>query len=390
MKKYLVILVALMVVSALILSACSTSSTPSTTAPATTAKPTTSAPTTSAAPTSAAPTSSAPTSPSAAVKTIKFSYTMPKGAAIGRGFDWFGPAFEKATNGRYKVEIYPGSSLIPIPAAFDSVKSGAVEMAYTSTGTFPKQFPLTQVTQLPSLGMPEDTPKMWHAGTNAFWEFFNTTPEIKNEFKDVTLLLPLELDPYKLVSKKTPIKSAADFKGLKVGGTGPKMFIVTANGGASVQQIPPDSYLNMDKGVTDAAFITWSQVYDYKISEIANYYLEQEFGSGLGIIIMNSAFFNAMGAADQKILMDTWTQALDVSAQGAIDDNVSGVKAITAAGKSITVPTADQVTAWDKAAQPAIQSWRNDAKSMGATDAALDPIFKKWSDLVTKYLALGK
>ncbi len=300
MKKYLVILVAIMVVSALILSACSSPSTPSTTPPpSTSAKPpaTSSAPSTSAPATSKPATSTAPTtsSPAAAVKTLKFSYTMPKGAAIAKGFEWFGPAFEKATNGRYKVEIYPGSSLIPIPAAFDSIKSGAVEMAYTSCGTFPKQFPLSMVVQLPALGMPEDTPKMYHAGTNAFWEFYNTTPEIQNEFKDVTLLLPMVLDPYKLVSKKTQIKSAADFKGLKVGGTGEKMEMVTSNGGAAVQQIPPESYLNMDKGVTDATFITFAQVYDYKIAEIANWFLDEPFGCGNAIIIMNTAFYNCNG-----------------------------------------------------------------------------------------------
>jgi len=314
---------------------------------------------------------------------------MPKGAATARGFEWFGPAFTAATNGRYKVEIYPGGSLIPVPAALDSVKSGAVEMAYTSAGTFPKQFPLTLVTQLPSLGFPEDTVKMWDAGTNAFWDFYNNTPEIKNEFKDWTLVLPLVLDPYKLVSKKTPIHAAADFKGLKVGGSGPKMFEVTANGGASISQAPPDSYLNMDKGVTDAAFITFSQVNDYKIYEIASYYLDQEFGSGNGIIIMNTTFFNGMGAADQKILLDTWTKALDQSAQGSIDDNVTGAKAIVTAGKTVTKPTAAEAAAWTTSAAPSIQSWRSDAKTLGATDATLDSIFQKWQTLRTKYLAQG-
>ncbi len=394
MKKYFAILMVLLVSASLLLSACSTPAAPTTTAKPTTTAPATTAPTTvapaTAAPATAAPTTTtAATTPAAAVKTIKFSYTMPKGASTAKGFEWFGPAFTTATNGRYKVEIYPGGSLIPVPAALDSVKSGAVEMAYTSAGTFPKQFPLTLVTQLPSLGFPGETTKIWDAGNSAFWEFFNTTPEIKNEFKDWTLVQPLVLAPYKLVAKKAIIKSAADFKGLKIGGSGPKMFMVTSNGGASVSQAPPDSYLNMDKGVTDAAFITFGQANDYKIYEIASYYLDQEFGSGNGIILMNTAFFNAMGAADQKMLLDTWKQAQIVSGQGDIDDNAAARKAIAAAGKSITMPTTAEAAAWVTAAQPSIQSWRNDAKALGATDATLDSIYAKWQTIRTKYLALG-
>lgn len=392
MKKYLVILITLMVVSALTLASCSTASTPSTTPPpSTTAQPTTSsAPSTSTAPatsaTPAATTTPAPSSPVAA-RTIKFSYTMPKGAAIGKGFEWFGPAFEKATNGRYKVEIYPGSSLLPPPAALDSVKSGAVEMAFTSTGTFPSQFPLGLVSSLPSVEFPQDTVKNYAMGNSAWWEFYNTTPEIQNEFKDVVLLQPLVLDPYKLVSKKTQIKSAADFKGLKVGGSGQKMKIVTTNGGAEVHQIPPDSYLNMDKGVTDAAFITWAQVNDYKIFEIADWYLEQSYGNGTGLILMNKEFYNSMDSADQKILMDTWAQAQDVSAEGSIDDNVIGVKAIEDAGKSIYTPTAAEAAAWEAAAAPAIQEWKDDCKSQGIDDATITKILDKWKSIHTDYLS---
>jgi TRAP-type C4-dicarboxylate transport system substrate-binding protein len=145
----------------------------------------------------------------------------------------------------------------------------------------------------------------------------------------------------------------------------------------------------MDKGVTDAAFITFGQANDYKIYEIASYFLDQEFGSGNGIIVMNTAFFNAMGAADQKILLDTWKKAQIVSGQGDIDDIVAAGKAIAAAGKSITKPTAAEAAAWVTSAQPSIQSWRNDAKALGATDATLDSIFAKWQALRTKYLALG-
>jgi TRAP-type C4-dicarboxylate transport system substrate-binding protein len=375
MKSYLVILVSVMLISVLILSACSSaapSSNSSTTISTTTKSSTTSVPATSTP-----------------VRTIKFAYSMPSGKSVARGFDWFGPAFEKATNGRYKVEIYPGTSLVAVRSEYDTTKSGAVEMNYTSIGTYPKQFPLSMVTQIPSLGFPKDSVKMAIASRDAFWEFFRTTPEIRNEFKEVTFIQPVIIAPYILVSKKVQIKSAADFKGLKVGGSGARMEMVVANGGAKIQQIPPDAYLNMDKGVTDACFVTFGQVDDYKLYGIADFFLNQDFSSATGIIIVNNTFYNSIGAADQKILLDTWDKAQEVSAQGDIEDVLAGKKDITAAGKSIYTPTAAEAAAWDSQVTPAINSWRNDAKTMGASDDILDAVLAKWKTIRAKYLAIG-
>jgi TRAP-type C4-dicarboxylate transport system substrate-binding protein len=135
------------------------------------------------------------------------------------------------------------------------------------------------------------------------------------------LLWPFVLDPYNLVAKKKEITSAEGFKGLKVGGSGPKMEIVKANGGAHVAQAPPETYLNMDKGVIDAAFISFAQVNDYRIYEIADFYSTQAFGSGYGLILMNTGFYNSLPAEDQKILAETLRDATDVSAETVMEDN---------------------------------------------------------------------
>jgi TRAP-type C4-dicarboxylate transport system substrate-binding protein len=376
MKRVLVILVFILVISALIFSSC-TNSTPTSTSTSTTTTTSTTGSTTATSTTSVA------------TRTIKFTYTMPKGADVAKGSDWFGPAFEQATNGRYKIEIYPGSSLIQGAATMDSIKSGAVEMAYTSGGTFPKQFPLSLVNGLPGLGFPQNTVKMYVASNNAYSELINSIPEVKVEYKDITLLQPIILAPYRLVMKKEQVKSAADFRGLKIGGSGGKMEMVTANSGAKVQEIPPDAYLNMDKGVTNGSFLTWGQVNDYHMADIASFFLDYNFGNGSGMILMNTDFYNSMGAADRKILADTWVKAGEVAAQGSIDGNKLGIDSIAKAGKSIYVPTAAEIAAWDAASLPTINYWRSEAKKMGANDDVLDTVLAKWKTIRAKYLAIG-
>ena len=303
---------------------------------------------------------------------------MPKGVSIAAGFEWFGPEFNKRTEGRYKVEIYPSSTLVSIPAQLDSVKSGVCEIVMSSVGGFPRDFPLTAVVNMPTLALPAETVEESLKAFQAGWEFYNTFPEIQAEFKPYKLIYPILLPTYHIVSKKKEIHSAADFRGMKIGGSGAKMELVTANGGAAVQQVPPMAYANMDKGVIDAAFITFSQVSDFRMQEIADYFYNQDFGSGLIIVLMNWNAWNALSPQDQKIMGETWADAIKVSATGSVSDEAKGKKAILDASKKITNPTAVEAAAWAKGAEPATRKWRDDAISAGVDSATVEKIYNGW------------
>jgi TRAP-type C4-dicarboxylate transport system substrate-binding protein len=174
---------------------------------------------------------------------------------------------------------------------------------------------------------------------------------------------------------------------MKVGGSGGKMEIVTANGGAAVQQIPPQAYENMQKGLTDAAFISFAQVYDYRIQELASYFLAQDFGGGFVLITMNWAAWNKMSAADQKILMDTWQDASRESAAGSLHDIAAGLQVIKDAGKKVTVPTAAESAAWVVGSAPSFTKWKNDAVALGIPAATVDKILANWKAIHDKTAA---
>jgi TRAP-type transport system periplasmic protein len=327
-----------------------------------------------------------PTPAPTAVKPIKFSYSMPKAAAVGRGYDWFGPEFMKRTQGRYKIETYPGNTLVPITAALDSVKKGVAEIVMTATGSFPRDFAMSLVTGIPTLGFPMGSVDSYYKAADAWWEFYNTVPEIKSEFKDTVLVHLLVLDAYNLVSKKKEIHSAKDFQGMKVGGSGAKMEIVALNGGAKVQMIPPNSYESLDKGVVEAGFLTFSQVKDYKIWELCSYYYTQDFGCGQHVILMNKDAWAAIPAADQKILLDTFRDSIKESAEGSMEDVAGGKKGVVAAGYKVTDPTPAEIADWETNAQPAIDSWIKDAKALNIDTAVINKVLAAWKQIRAKYL----
>ncbi len=277
--------------------------------------------------------------------------------------------------------------MIPIPAALDSVKKGVAEIVMTSHSTFPKDFALTLVMGIPTLGFPMNSEKEVQDASAASWELFNTVPEIKAE--NTAGFVPLHfliLDPYNLMSRKKEIHSAKDFQGMKVGGSGAKMDIVTENGGAKVQMIPPDSYTMMDKGVVEAGFLTFAQVFDYKLTELCSYFYTMDFGCGQHNIVMNKDAWASMTPADQKILMDTFKDSVVISAQGSADNIVKGKKMVTDAGYKITDPTPAERKAWEDAATPAIASWIKDAKAVGIDQAVCDKVLAAWKQIRAKYI----
>lgn len=224
--------------------------------------------------------------------------------------------------------------------------------------------------------------KAFKAGT----EFVSTVPEVAAEFKGLHLLQFYPLDPFYIASKKTEIHKPADFKGLKVGGSGQMMEIVTANGGAKIQQVPPEAYLNLDKGVTDATLITWGQVSPYKIGEVCNYYYEYPISSGAIAVVFNQAAWDGLSADDQKLVTQVWQESTVVSAQGMLDEGANGRKYLTdTMKKTLTQPTDAEKPLWETAAKASTDKWKADAITNGVKAETADKVLAAWQALVKKY-----
>jgi TRAP-type transport system periplasmic protein len=345
----------------------------------TTAKPATTAPAATTAPV----TTAAPTTP-VEVKTLKFSYSMPKGSSIAKGFEWFATTLPTRSNGRFKVETYPSSSLIGVPMALDSAKKGVAEIVMTSSGANPSALPLSIVAELSTLSLDSTSVEKMVKAYKTGMEFVTTVPEVAAEYKDVHVMAFYPSDPFYIASKKVQINKPADFKGLKIGGSGQTMEIVTANGGAKIQQVPPESYLNLDKGVTDATVISWGQIAPYKINEVCTYLLDYPFYAGSLSVLFNKAAWDALSAADQKMITDLWTESLTVSAQGVFDEGNNGKKAWETSNRTIITPAAADKAAWEAAAQVAFDKWKADAITNKVPAETCDKVLAAWKALVKK------
>jgi TRAP-type C4-dicarboxylate transport system substrate-binding protein len=228
--------------------------------------------------------------------------------------------------------------------------------------------PVSMVTGLPALALPgeswEGHQKMWEN----WWEFYNTFPEVQHELKDFKMVWPFVLDPSHMVTKDKPVRAPSDFKGMTIGGGGNIREVVTANGGATVSVMPPETYMNLDKGVIDGAFLNWGMCNDYDLHEVLKYYNVYDFEQGVLWLMMNLETWNAMPSGDQEIFDDLWVEASKVSSDGYLEGNVAAKQKAADAGRTIIEPTLAEIAVWEQAADMALQKWMDDAKGAGIDD----------------------
>jgi TRAP-type transport system periplasmic protein len=375
MKKLRFILIALVIVCAMIITGCSSSLTPSTTAPpATSAAPkTTAPPISSAAPTASVPPATtkppATTQAPAGVITLKFAFDMPTTAAVAPSFSWFADQLQKQSNGKVKVDLYPGASLFKQTDTADSLKAGIADIANISLSNNSQLFPITNVFDTAGLEFPDSTRDEMMTKYKAYLQLSQKYPVFKNEMADYKLLMFNPSSAYRIIGKKK-IAVPNDLKGVKLAGSNMQGQITKYGGGVWVQGVPNDYYDGMTKGTFDGAFASWAQVSVYKFEEVASNFLDYGFTQTTQMICMNQKTWNSLPPDIQKLIMDIAPGAIEQNCDGQLSSSQKGINNAKAKGRTITTLTTDQRALWDTTIAPISDDWVKNAQSKGVSNAA--------------------
>ena len=195
--------------------------------------------------------------------TLKYHHEMPATSPFHKyGHKPWADAVEKATKGRVKIQIYPMQTLVKAKDAWNAVRSGLADIAWSFTGHQPGRFDLYSSLELPFM--------VTNAAASAqtAWALYEKYPEIQGLFNDVKLLVPFTTAPYSIVSKKR-INRLEDLKGLKIRSAGPWQTNLMKLYDASPMYIGmPGVYINLQKGVLDAAGAAAEAYVGFKFYEV--------------------------------------------------------------------------------------------------------------------------
>ena len=271
MKKLLVILIVIFMISTFIFGAC--------------AKP---APSPAPAPSPTPTPSPAPTPQVYEWKLAAFATT---------GMDLFKndlPQFVKIvderTNGQIKIELFPSGAIVPTPELLSSTAAGMIEMCFTAGAHHVGTIPVSAVEfSLPmSYQDYNDTlTLMWHRGLQ------DVIQEAYGEH-GVYYLGFLPAMGNQTISTK-PLRTAADFDGLKIRAIG-TFANWLAKLGASPVNIPiPELYTSLKLGTVDAVTTGLGVILGQKLYEVCPYLTQPQPSRGEPLnILMNQDTWNTL------------------------------------------------------------------------------------------------
>jgi TRAP-type C4-dicarboxylate transport system substrate-binding protein len=203
---------------------------------------------------------------------------------------------EKRTQGKVKVDTYPGGTLLHAKNMFDGVAAGTADIGCTCTSYFPGMFPVVEAVDLP-LG--------WPSATVASAALFDLVQKYKpKELERFKIITMFTCPPANIMSMK-PILSLEDLKGyeLRASGTGAK--ILELLGAAPVAMPQSDVPEALQKGVIKGNVSSLEVMKDFKYAEYCRHVTANVNLFVVSFaVVMNKSKWESLPADVKKIIDD--------------------------------------------------------------------------------------
>ncbi|HJV84397.1 MAG TPA: TRAP transporter substrate-binding protein [Noviherbaspirillum sp.] len=280
---------------------------------------------------------------------IKFSHVVANDTPKGKGAERFKELAEKLTNGRVKVEVYPNSTLYKDKEEMEALQLGAVQMLAPSVSKFgplgAKEF---EVFDLPYIFPSKAVLYRVTEGPIGKQLFKKLEP------KGITGLAYWD-NGFKVMTANRPMRTPADFKGLKMRIQSSKVLDAQMRTlGANPQMLAfSEVYQAMQTGVVDGGENTPSNVYTQKMHEVQKHLTVSDHGYIGYAVIVNKKFWDGLPPDIRGQLEEAMRGATKYANSISQLDNDAALEAIKKSGKTTVYTLSEKEKAdWRKALLP--------------------------------------
>ncbi len=284
--------------------------------------------------------------------------------------------------GRIACQVFPAMSMGGTPPQLvDQVKDGVADLVITLPGYTAGRFPTTEVFELPFMTNSAEV------GARATWDYIGKYS--MKEFPGTKLLATWVHDEGYVHTREKPVKTLADFKGLKMRAPTRQTNKLLSSLGATPVGMPlpaiPDA---VSKGTIDGFLLPWEVMPSLKLQEMVKFHSETDptrpaLYSAVFVFAMNQAKYDAM-PADLKKVIDANSGAALSQQIGKTWDNsqAAGRKAAQERGNTFTMIPAAELDNWVKASAPLYEDWVADMDKRGNNGKAM---LAEARELLVKY-----
>ncbi|HZQ71803.1 MAG TPA: TRAP transporter substrate-binding protein [Burkholderiales bacterium] len=277
---------------------------------------------------------------------IKFSHVVAENTPKGKGALKFKELAEQRTKGRVKVDVYPNSQLFKDGEEMQMLALGNVQMLAPSVSKFgPLGVREFEVFDLPYIF---DNYDELHTVTGGP---IGQSLFKKLESKGIVGLAYWD-NGFKEMSANKPLRTPADFRGLKMRIQSSKVLDGQMRALGATPQVMAFSevYQALQTGVVDGTENPPSNLYTQKMNEVQKYVTLSDHGVIEYAVIVNKKFWDGLPADLRGALQGAMKDATAYANDIAKKENEDALAAVKASGKTqIIALTADEKKAWKKA-----------------------------------------
>jgi len=272
-----------------------------------------------------------------------------------------------ATQGRVRFEV-TASTLGPPPTQIDMVKDGIVEAVFSVHGYTPQRFTLARVGELPFLSDLSEPLSV------ALWRVTEKHFAARDEHAGMQLLALWAAQPGRVWTSKKPLKTMADWNGIKLaGGAAINVDIAKALGGVGIRAPGPQAAEMVRRGVTDGLFIDASSFTDFSLQGTIRHMLDFPKGmySATFFFGVNKARWNQLSQADRDAILKLSGERLSAIAGRNWDAEAAKSREnVKAAGVEVTMASGTYLAELENALRSFEEDWLKAAQGAGVDSKA--------------------
>jgi TRAP-type C4-dicarboxylate transport system substrate-binding protein len=266
---------------------------------------------------------------------------------------------EKRTNGKVKVEYYPGGTLTKAAQCYDGVVTGQSDLGFSVLAYTRGRFPVISAVDLP-LGYTSG--QVATEVVNAVYEKFKP-----KELLDTEVMYLHAHGPGLIHTKGKPVKKLEDMKGLKLRGHGTSAKVVTALGGTPVPKPMPETYQMIQKGVVDGGVFPFEADKGWRLGEVTDY-ITADFPAAYTtsfFVVMNKDKWNSLPDDVKKTIKEINKEWVKKHGEAWDSSDMIGIRYFLNQGGQIIGLDEKEGLRWKKAVAPITEEYIQELNKKG-------------------------
>lgn len=269
-------------------------------------------------------------------------------------------AIEKGTNGRVKIDLYAGGTLLKGPEVWDGLVEGVADMGTAIFAYNKGRFPVMEALNVPPCRY--NSPEV---SSRVAWDFYQ-------EFK------PAELDEVKVMwlhcngpgdlMMKVPVNTLEDLEGLEIRATGTSAIALDLLGAIPVAMPKSDAYSALDKGIVVGDISNIGSLEDFNIMEVTDYVIITPFiYNAVFYGVINLDAWNSLSPDIQEVIEQANAELMVHMATSWNEDyrRLALRKAIEETGQQVITLSNEEAKKWIERLMPAAETYITEKSAMG-------------------------